>query len=100
MPVPGDWGDIFGDPVIAAAILDRLMHNAVVLNIKGPSWRLREHHGLEIATTLTPPPTARQNPHHATRIPMIADRDSPLIAQIICPTAASCGRTWAAWAIG
>ena len=49
LPVPGDWGDIFGDSVIAAAILDRLMHNAVVFNIRGPNWRLKEHHGLEIA---------------------------------------------------
>ena len=46
-----DWGQIFGDPVVAAAILDRLMHNAVVFNIKGPSWRLREHSGLTQATT-------------------------------------------------
>ena len=46
-----DWGQIFGDPVVAAAILDRLMHNAVVFNIKGPSWRLREHHSLTAATT-------------------------------------------------
>jgi DNA replication protein DnaC len=45
------WGDIFGDTVVAAAILDRLMHEAVVFNIKGPSWRLREHHGLTTATT-------------------------------------------------
>lgn len=48
-----DWGHIFGDPVVAAAILDRLMHNAVVFNIKGPSWRLREHSGLTQATTTT-----------------------------------------------
>ena len=27
------------------------MHDAVVFNIRGPSWRLREHNGLEIATT-------------------------------------------------
>jgi DNA replication protein DnaC len=46
-----DWGEIFGDAVVASAILDRLMHNAVVFNIRGPSWRLREHQGLEIATT-------------------------------------------------
>ena len=46
-----EWGSVFGDTVIAAAILDRLMHNAVVFNIRGPSWRLREHNGLEIATT-------------------------------------------------
>jgi DNA replication protein DnaC len=45
-----EWGEIFGDPVVAAAILDRLMHNAVVFNIKGPSWRMREHHALERAT--------------------------------------------------
>ncbi len=46
-----DWGEIFGDAVVASAILDRLMHNAVVFNIKGPSWRLREHQALTTATT-------------------------------------------------
>jgi len=45
------WGQIFGDAVVAAAILDWLMHKAIVFNIRGPSWRLREHNGLEIATT-------------------------------------------------
>lgn len=41
------WAELFGgDAVIAAAILDRLLHNAVVINIKGPSWRLKEHHAL------------------------------------------------------
>jgi DNA replication protein DnaC len=40
------WGELFGDPVVAAAILDRLLHRAVVINIKGPSWRLREHQSL------------------------------------------------------
>jgi DNA replication protein DnaC len=46
-----DWGEIFGDTVVASAILDRLMHNAVVFNIKGPSWRLREHQALTTAIT-------------------------------------------------
>ena len=46
-----DWGAVFGDTVVASAILDRLMHNAIVFNIKGPSWRLREHNGLELAAT-------------------------------------------------
>lgn len=41
-----DWGQVFGDSVVAAAILDRLLHNAVVFNIRGPSWRLREHQAL------------------------------------------------------
>ena len=45
-----EWGEIFGDAVVAGAILDRLMHRAVVFNIKGPSWRMREHHALTEAT--------------------------------------------------
>lgn len=41
------WAELFGgDPVVAAAILDRLLHRAVVINIKGPSWRLKEHRAL------------------------------------------------------
>ena len=35
----------------AAAILDRVMHKAIVFKMRGPPWRLREHNGLEIATT-------------------------------------------------
>lgn len=39
----GDWGEVFGDNVIAAALLDRLLHHAVVIEIEGSSYRLREH---------------------------------------------------------
>jgi DNA replication protein DnaC len=39
----GDWHELFGDPVIATAILDRLLHHCTVINIKGHSYRLREH---------------------------------------------------------
>ncbi len=35
-----------GDSVVAAAILDRLLDRAAVINIKGASWRLREHQAL------------------------------------------------------
>ena len=38
-----DWGEIFGDNVLAAALLDRLLHHAIVLEIEGFSYRLREH---------------------------------------------------------
>jgi len=41
------WAELFGgDSVVAAAILDRLLDRATVINIKGPSWRLREHEAL------------------------------------------------------
>lgn len=36
-----EWGEIFGDSTIAAAMLDRLLHRSVVLNIAGDSYRLR-----------------------------------------------------------
>jgi DNA replication protein DnaC len=36
-----DWGDIFGDPVIAGAMLDRYLHHCHVLNLKGESYRMR-----------------------------------------------------------
>lgn len=37
-----DWGEVFNDQVLATAILDRLLHHAATLNIKGDSYRLRE----------------------------------------------------------
>jgi DNA replication protein DnaC len=39
----GEWGEIFGDLVVATALLDRLLHHAVVIQIEGASFRLREH---------------------------------------------------------
>lgn len=38
-----EWGDVFGDPVVATALLDRLLHHAVVIQIEGSSYRLRQH---------------------------------------------------------
>ena len=39
----GAWGDIFADTTIAAAMLDRLLHRSVVINITGDSYRMRTH---------------------------------------------------------
>ena len=38
----GAWGEVFGDPVIATAVLDRLLHHSITVNIRGDSYRLRE----------------------------------------------------------
>jgi DNA replication protein DnaC len=38
------WGEILGDATVAAALLDRLLHRSVVLNLDGESYRLRHHH--------------------------------------------------------
>jgi DNA replication protein DnaC len=37
-----DWGEVFNDQILATAILDRLLHHATTVNIKGDSYRLRE----------------------------------------------------------
>ena len=41
-PEPGGWGQVFGDQMIATAILDRLLHHSTIINIKGESYRLKE----------------------------------------------------------
>jgi len=41
-----EWGDIFGSPVVATALLDRLLHHAVVVQIEGSSYRMRQHAAL------------------------------------------------------
>jgi len=38
----GNWGEVFGDAVLATAILDRLLHHSHVITIKGESYRLLE----------------------------------------------------------
>jgi DNA replication protein DnaC len=49
-----DWGEVFNDQVLATAILDRLLHHATTLNIKGESYRLKEKRRAGI---LSRPPT-------------------------------------------
>jgi DNA replication protein DnaC len=36
------WGEVFGDQVVAAAMIDRIVHHAEVINLKGSSYRLRD----------------------------------------------------------
>jgi DNA replication protein DnaC len=59
-----EWGEVFGDAVVATALLDRLLHHAVVVQIEGSSYRLREHADLvpehmRSAPPLNPPPKRR-----------------------------------------
>jgi DNA replication protein DnaC len=37
------WGEIFEDTTVAAAMLDQLLHHATVIQINGPSYRMRHH---------------------------------------------------------
>jgi DNA replication protein DnaC len=38
----GRWGEVFGDDIVAAAMIDRLVHHAEVIALKGDSYRLRD----------------------------------------------------------
>lgn len=60
-----EWGEVFGDPVVATALLDRLLHHAVVVQIEGASYRLRQHGDLipehvRSKALITPPPVPRR----------------------------------------
>jgi hypothetical protein len=60
-----EWAEIFGDPLVATALLDRLLHYAVVVQIKGASYRLRHHADLipedtRLHATITPPPPPKR----------------------------------------
>lgn len=73
-----EWGEVFGDPVVATALLDRLLHHAVVVQIGGASYRLRAHADLipehvRAHAPITPPsppkrrgrpPKSRSADHH------------------------------------
>ena len=58
----GSWGEILGDTTVAAAMLDRLLHRSVVINLDGDSYRLRDHHARNEPT----PPHHHRHPPTAT----------------------------------
>jgi DNA replication protein DnaC len=65
-----EWGEVFGDPVVATALLDRLLHHAVVVHIEGASYRLRQHADLvpeamrpkTVSNPVADPPRRRGRP--------------------------------------
>ena len=69
-----EWGEVFGDPVVATALLDRLLHHAVVIQIEGSSYRLRQHADLvpehvrsKALISPTPSPRRRGRPPGRTK---------------------------------
>ena len=73
-----EWGELFGNPVVATALLDRLLHHAVVIQIEGSSYRLRQHANLvpehvRSKALITPPPP----PKRRGRPPLQREPDPP-----------------------
>jgi DNA replication protein DnaC len=66
----GEWDQLFGDTVVASALLDRLLHHAVVVQIEGSSYRLRQHADLV-------PETLRLKAGSSTPMPATRRRGRP-----------------------
>ena len=72
-----DWAHVFaGDAVMASAALDRLLHRATVLNVRGDSYRMkdRDRAGGERAQVVEPPPA---DPGHSKRPKTTTGRKEP-----------------------
>lgn len=64
-----DWGEIFGDDVMAAALVDRLVHHCHIVNIRGNSYRLRQHRDLARLLKADTAATRRPTPEEDFRSP-------------------------------
>ncbi len=60
-----EWGEVFGDDVMAGALIDRLVHHCHIVNIRGNSYRMRTHSELQPLLRPAPPPTP--TPQRRTR---------------------------------
>jgi len=56
-----EWGQIFGDEVMAAALIDRLLHHCHIVKIRGNSFRMRHH--TELSKTLHAAPAEQRSSH-------------------------------------
>jgi DNA replication protein DnaC len=71
-----EWGEVLGDDVMAAALIDRVLHHCHLVNIRGNSYRMREHSELHralqsdmegTAEAVRPPrPTAKKSIRNRT----------------------------------
>jgi DNA replication protein DnaC len=66
-----DWGEIFGDDVMAAALIDRLLHHCHIVSIRGNSYRIRHH------TDLFPPLSPALEDEHPQPRRKRSRRESP-----------------------
>lgn len=53
-----EWGGVFGDAVVATAILDRLLHHSHVVTIRGDSYRLKAQRKSGLVRDTSPPAEA------------------------------------------
>lgn len=69
-----EWGEVFGDEVMAGALIDRLVHHCHIVNIRGNSYRMRQHADLYAVLhhrpePAPPPPVRRRGPAREAATP-------------------------------
>jgi DNA replication protein DnaC len=62
-----EWGEVFGDETMAAALIDRLLHHCHIVNIRGNSYRMRQHRDLALRRTDADPEPARRGSRRQER---------------------------------
>jgi DNA replication protein DnaC len=62
-----EWGEVLGDEVMAAALIDRVLHHCHLVNIRGNSYRMREH--ADLWQSLAPVATEQATSRRAQRRP-------------------------------
>ena len=89
-----EWGEVFGDAVVATALLDRLLHHGVVIQIEGASYRLRHHAELlpehirskaVLAPPIAPTPKRRGRPPKNHHDPAFTSPPTPPLTWGILP---------------
>ena len=89
----GAWGEILADQVMTAAILDRLLHRFVTVNIQGESYRLRPHRRAELT-----PPNLDPERRRTRRIPAMSRREVSNSHRRLCRTRNQPRHGWMPWA--
>ncbi len=62
-----DWGEVFGDDVMASALIDRLVHHCHIVNIRGNSFRMRRHADLQQLLSPAAQGSSRSTPRRGPR---------------------------------
>ena len=94
-----DWGGVLGDELMAAALIDRLLHHCHIVNIPGNTYRMRANE--DLLRGLPPSSAAREAQHdrHPSVLPEVCNFQLSKVSSFRCRRrpADTSGLSWASW---